>query len=78
MQKSLFFCQNTYFLRKNNEKMTENIDEVNEKIERVHDKVFAAHSVLLDNQLRVVENKSTHYEQTQVQANLIENCHSQE
>lgn len=60
-------------MRKYHEKMSENAYKIHEQIQRVHDEVFAAHVMFLDDQLRVVNDKTAHQEYTQIQMRLIYN-----
>lgn len=58
--------------------MSEYVDEVKEQIERMRNVVFAAHSILLNNELCIIDNESTHYQQTKIKMNLVNHLRSEE
>ena len=58
--------------------MPEHIDKVKEQVKRVSNVIFATHSVLLNNKLCVVDDKSTHYNQAKVKMNLVDQLRSEE
>lgn len=61
-----------YLLGQDDQQPPEDPDKVNEKIQRVSYKVLASHPALLDDQLRVIEDKSTHRHQPQVELRLVD------
>lgn len=69
MLKKIFF-KVIYLLAKNNEQSLENSNEVNEQLKGVQDEILASHAALLNNQLGVIQNESTHQHQTQVDVSL--------
>lgn len=60
----------TYLLSKDDDKTFENANEINEEVQRVGDKIFIATHAFLNDQLSVIENKTTHKQQSQIQMGL--------
>lgn len=55
---------NTYLLWKNDEKTLENANKINEEVQGMGDKIFIAMPALLNDQLSVIQNKTTHQQQS--------------
>lgn len=67
-----------YLLREQNNQSSEDADEVNEEVQRVRDKVLVAHATLLDNQLGVIQDKTAHEREADVEMHLIDKLRAKE
>lgn len=68
----------TYLLGKDDDKTFENADEINEEVQWVRDKILIAMPAFLNNQLSVIEDKTTHQQQSQVQMDLVDQVWAEE
>ena len=57
-------------VRQNDKNATEDVDKIEEQIDGVPDEIPIPVALLLDDELRVVENESTEHEQSTVQMQL--------
>lgn len=72
------YLYSSNLLCKDNKQVSEYVDEVKEQIKWVGNVVFATHSVLLNDELSVVNDKSTHHKETNVKMDLVKQCWSEE
>lgn len=68
----------TYLLSEDDDKTFENANEINEEIQWVGDKIFITIQAFLNDQLSVIEDKSTHNYQSQIQIGLEYEAWAQE
>lgn len=59
-------------MRKYHKEVSENTYKVDEQIQGMHDEVPATNVILLDDQLRIVNNEAANNEQSHIQVRLIE------
>lgn len=60
----------TYLLSKDDDKTFENANKINEEVQRMDDKIFIATHAFLDDKLSIIEHKTAHKQQSQIQVGL--------